>query len=69
MKPLEFFCMVMVIFTVAILITVFIVPHEGNKGTSVYGGVMNTVSHDGHLFVIYRDTVVHHPQCTNSFCK
>lgn len=71
MKPWEFFCMMMVILITAALVGVFIVPHEDNKGTYVHGRAMDmiTVSHDGHLFVVYRDAIVHHPQCTNSFCK
>lgn len=35
-------------------------------------GVIMTISHDGHLFVVYKyngSSIIHHPQCTNSHCQ
>lgn len=50
-------------------------PEDKQKRTPIDGyaanfGSLLNVSHDGHLFVVYGNkSFIHHPQCTNSFCK
>jgi hypothetical protein len=47
---------------------------KNNKQTDVdngkYGRIF-TIHHDDHVFVIYHyngASIIHHPQCTNSYC-